>query len=111
MVLNINYDNWFWLIVSILIVWRITYLICFDSGPFDIMLKIRKVLYRLRAGKLIECFHCTSIWISILVVLAIYEINASTVFLIIGIAGGASIIEKIIINETIIQESNNGNIQ
>jgi hypothetical protein len=86
--------DWIWLMVSILAVWRLTSLICFESGPFDIMLKVRSSLYRLRLGKLIECFHCTALWISAFVTIAVYEFNIATLFLAIATAGGASIIER-----------------
>jgi hypothetical protein len=101
-------SEWLWLVISVLAVWRLTSLICFDSGPFDMMSKVRLVLYRIKLGNLIECFHCTALWISAFVTIAVYEVSIATVFLAIATAGGASIIEKSLSHESITQEQNDG---
>ncbi len=106
MLLKVNPDQWVWLLISILAVWRITSFICFDAGPFDAMTKIRLILYKLKLGKLIDCFHCSAVWVSIILSLAIYRVNLSTIFLTLAIAGGASVIEKIIFYD---RNSNNSN--
>lgn len=94
MILHINYNAWFWLIVSILAVWRITNLLCYEKGPWDIMIKLRIVLFKIKLGSVIECFHCTSMWFSILFCSIIYHPSIELVFLILAIAGGASILEN-----------------
>lgn len=108
MLLLAKASDWLWLVISILAVWRLTSLICFDSGPFDLMSMVRRVLYRFSLGRLIECFHCTALWISVFVTAAVYELNIATLFLAIASAGGASIIEKSLSHEPITQEENNG---
>lgn len=109
MLLLAKANDWLWLVISVLAVWRLTSLICFDSGPFDLMSKVRLVLYRLKLGKLIECFHCTALWISALVTVVVYEVSIATVFLAIAAAGGASIIERSLSRGSISEEPNDGN--
>src|SRR6185312_5040956 len=94
MMLKVNPDQWLWLIISILAVWRLTSFICFDAGPFDIMTKMRIVLYKLKLGKLIDCFHCAAIWVSIVITLCVYSFTLHILLLIFAIAGGTSLIEK-----------------
>lgn len=94
MVLQVAFRDWFWLILSILSTWRISVLICFEAGPFQCMTALRKVLYRMRLGSLIDCFHCTSFWIAIIISLLVYTITVNSILLAIAIAGGASILEK-----------------
>ncbi|MBZ4188694.1 DUF1360 domain-containing protein [Niabella beijingensis] len=52
-------------IVSILAVWRITHLIARENGPFDVVLFLRRKAGRGFWGKLMDCFYCLSIWISL----------------------------------------------
>lgn len=99
MLLKVNPDQWLWLIISILAVWRLTSFICFDAGPFGVMTKIRVLLYKLKLGKLIDCFHCAAVWISIVITFCVYSFSVAILFLIFAIAGGASVIEKSIFYE------------
>ena len=99
MLLKINPDQWLWLMIAILAVWRLTSFICFDAGPFSIMTKTRILLYKLKLGKLIDCFHCAAVWVSIVITLCVYSFSAAIVFLVFAIAGGASIIEKLFFYE------------
>lgn len=108
MLVHVEPGDWLWLGISVLVAWRLTSLLCFDSGPFDMMVKVRRVLYRLKLGNLIECFHCTALWISVFVTVAVYELSIATVFLAIATSGGASIIERSLLHESISEEKNDG---
>ncbi len=98
MVLHIHQDTWFWLVICILSVWRITTLVCYEKGPWDVMTKLRALLFKLKLGSLIECFHCTSLWFSIFFCIVIYPVEIKTIFIILAISGGASIIENTLSN-------------
>ncbi len=52
-------------IVIVIVVWRISHLICAEDGPFDIILRLRKLLGNSFLGKLMDCFYCMSIWIGL----------------------------------------------
>ena len=96
MLLHIAHNNWLWLVIATLCVWRITSFICYEAGPFSILVTFRKVMYKLRMGSLVECFHCTGFWIAVVVALFIFEPGIFLIFEIIAIAGAASIIERFI---------------
>jgi hypothetical protein len=49
--------------VIVIVVWRITHLISSEDGPFDLIIKLRKLLGNSFIGKLMDCFYCLSIWI------------------------------------------------
>lgn len=89
--------EWVWLFISILTVWRLTSMLCYEAGPFNLLSKIRKIFYKVGLGKLIDCFHCTSVWTSLFCTFLVYKISAESLFLFLAIAAGASIIEKFII--------------
>jgi hypothetical protein len=90
-----EYYNWIWLVLCTLAVWRLTTLICYDAGPLDMMVAIRRLAYHLRLKSLVECFDCAAIWISIIVVLLVYRLWWTSIILVLAIAGAASIIERI----------------
>ncbi|HMB64651.1 MAG TPA: DUF1360 domain-containing protein [Eudoraea sp.] len=52
-------------VLSILAVWRLTHLISQEDGPFDIVIKFRKLFGQGFFGNLLDCFYCLSLWISI----------------------------------------------
>lgn len=52
--------------VIAIVVWRITHLISSEDGPFDIIIRFRKLLGESFWGKLMDCFYCLSIWVALL---------------------------------------------
>lgn len=52
------------LIVS-LAIWRITHLLSKEDGPFDLIFRLRQLAGEGVWGKLMDCFYCLSIWISL----------------------------------------------
>ena len=94
MLVRAEFGDWFVFVVAILCVWRLTALICYEEGPFHIVSKLRKLLYHLRLGALVECFYCMSVWTALLLVLALTKPGPLTVILVFSISGGASIIER-----------------
>ena len=52
-------------LLCVLAVWRICHLLSQEDGPFDSIIKFRKLLGQGFFGNLLDCFYCLSIWISI----------------------------------------------
>lgn len=56
--------KFYWLLLAILVVWRLTHLLNAEDGPWDIVVRLRR-----RAGtgfwaSLLDCFYCLSLWIA-----------------------------------------------
>ena len=100
MILQFEHQNWFWFLVCILVVWRLTTLICYEAGPFNLMTKCRIILYNIKLGSILDCFHCTAMWVAMITTLLVYQIQASSILILLGIAGGASILEKFLQHES-----------
>lgn len=83
-----------WFAICWLAVWRLTMLLCYEAGPFDLFTRIRVGLARAGLHRLISCFHCMSFWVSIAVVLTVYELHARSILLAFGIAGAVSLTER-----------------
>jgi hypothetical protein len=82
-----------WLLLTVLTVWRLTALIAYEAGPFDVMVAARRGLVRVGLGRLVGCFYCLSIWTSCLAVL-VFPLSADTPLIILGVAGAVAIIER-----------------
>jgi len=48
-----------------LALWRLTHLIVAEDGPWDIIVKLRVRLGDTQAGRAMDCFYCTSLWLAI----------------------------------------------
>jgi hypothetical protein len=69
-------------------------LFCYEAGPFDVFSLMRVGFARIGLHRLIRCFHCMSFWVSIPVVLTVYELRARSVLLVLGVAGAASMTQR-----------------
>ncbi|MBS1523379.1 MAG: hypothetical protein JST50_20430 [Bacteroidetes bacterium] len=48
-----------------LAVWRIAHLLSQEDGPFDIVIKFRKLFGYGFFGTLLDCFYCLSLWVAV----------------------------------------------
>jgi hypothetical protein len=83
-----------WFVLCALAVWRVTCLVCYEAGPFDLFTRFRGILIRLRQRRLATCFHCLSLWLSLLVAITAYGFRPSTAILGFGMGGCASAMER-----------------
>jgi hypothetical protein len=74
-------------------VWRLTALTGLAGGPFDAMTNLRRALVR-RGIRAVLCFHCTAIWLALLVAAVFYEWRWPTLAIALALAGGASMTER-----------------
>jgi hypothetical protein len=81
-------------VISI-VVWRVTHLITAEDGPFDLILKFRKLLGNSFLGKLMDCFYCASVWVGLAAVLCISRNWVDILILTFYYSGTAVIIEKL----------------
>jgi hypothetical protein len=91
--LGLHYDHWTWVPLCIAATWRLSSLLCYEEGPFGLLTRVRRALFWLRLGSLVECFHCASLWVSGAVVLMVFAPSYQSVLVILAVAGGASFAE------------------
>jgi len=53
------------LLLGVLCVWRITHLFQAEDGPWDVIVHIRRAAGDGFWGKLLDCFYCLSLWVSL----------------------------------------------
>jgi len=56
--------HFYWLLVGILVVWRITHLFYGEDGPGNVLVKLRRAAGNGFWGSLLDCFYCLSLWIA-----------------------------------------------
>jgi Protein of unknown function (DUF1360) len=89
-----QFDEPLLFLVSVLATWRITALVAYESGPFRILERLRRLLVVIRLGRLVSCFHCLGLWIAAGVALIVYRWDLATLLVWLGLAGAVSIIER-----------------
>lgn len=87
-------DSLVWLLVSWLLVWRVTALLVRDRGPFDVFVRLRAALARRGLHELVLCFHCTAVWVAALATVVLYEWRWPAVAIALAVAGAASVTER-----------------
>ena len=51
-------------LLGILSVWRITHLLHAEDGPWDVVVRLRRMAGEGFWGQLLDCFYCLSVWIA-----------------------------------------------
>jgi hypothetical protein len=82
-------------VISTLAVWRLSYLFSQEDGPFDVVIKLRKLLGHGFFGSLLDCFYCLSLWISIPFAVFISDGWAEGMIIWLALSGAACILFNI----------------
>jgi hypothetical protein len=86
--------KFYWLTLGILAVWRITYFLQAEDGPWDVVVRIRLAVGNGFWGKLLDCFYCLSVWISAPFAWWLGEGWRERFLLWLSFSAGASLLEK-----------------
>jgi hypothetical protein len=82
-------------VISTLAVWRLSYLFSQEDGPFDVVIKLRKLIGHGFFGSLLDCFNCLSLWISIPFAVWICDDWAEGIITWLALSGAACILFNI----------------
>lgn len=52
-------------VLAVLAVWRITWLLAREDGPWDVVRALRMRLAGSMPGRLLSCFYCLSVWVAL----------------------------------------------
>ena len=55
----------YWLFLGILAVWRVSYLLVFESGPWNLLARLRNHFAQGFWGELTSCLYCVSVWVAL----------------------------------------------
>jgi hypothetical protein len=83
------------LILGSLGVWRVTHLFNAEDGPFDLIVRLRRLAGAGIAGRLLDCFYCLSLWVAIPFALLLEDTAGQRVLLWLALSGAASLLQLV----------------
>jgi uncharacterized protein DUF1360 len=90
----LNVASFYWLILGILGVWRVTHLLAAEDGPWDAIARIRLRLGHGVWGRLLDCFYCLSLWIAAAFAWTLGASVKESLLLWLAMSGGAILLER-----------------
>jgi hypothetical protein len=87
--------RFYWLILGVLAVWRITHLLNAEDGPWDVLVKLRRFAGNSIFGSLLDCFYCLSLWVAAPFASAIGGGWKHRLLLWPALSGGAILLQKL----------------
>jgi hypothetical protein len=86
---------WIRFILAVLATWRVTHLLASEDGPADLIVRFRARLGHGLAGKLMDCFHCLSLWIAAPAALFVSRKPLDWLFTWLALSGAACLLERL----------------
>jgi hypothetical protein len=87
--------RFYWLVMGILAVWRVTHLLSVEDGPWNILIWIRRKIASGFWASLVNCFYCLSLWVAVPFAFFIGENLKDRSFLWLAFSAGAILIERV----------------
>jgi hypothetical protein len=84
----------YWLLLGVLAVWRITHLLAAEDGPWDLVLRLRRGVGDGFWGRLLDCFNCLSLWIAAPFAYVLGRTVTEQLFLWPALSGAAILLER-----------------
>jgi hypothetical protein len=56
--------SFYWLLIGILVTWRVTHLLSTENGSWNVFERMRRLAGTGFLGELLACFYCLSLWIA-----------------------------------------------
>jgi hypothetical protein len=81
-------------VLCILAAWRLTHLIVAEDGPWDIVVRVRARLGDSMAGRIMDCFYCSSVWIAVPFAFVMTRDILGWLVSWLAISGAASLLEQ-----------------
>jgi hypothetical protein len=96
---------WARFILAALAVWRVTHLLASEDGPWDVIARIRSALGNSVLGRLMDCFGCLSIWVSIPFAFVVSRRIRDDLLIWLALSGSAFLLERATAGPLIIEKS------
>ena len=86
--------RFYWLIISVLSVWRVTHLFVAEDGPWKLFARLRRWVGEGFFASLLDCFYCLSLWVSAPLAWFTGHGVKERILLWLAISGGAILLER-----------------
>jgi len=88
-------NAFYWFVLGVLGVWRVTHLLNAEDGPWDVLVGLRSLAGKISLGKLLDCFYCLSLWIAAPFAWRIGQDWQHRLLLWLALSGAAIVLERI----------------
>jgi hypothetical protein len=82
-------------VLGLLTVWRVTHLLQAEDGPWDLVVRLRRLAGSGFWGKLLDCFYCLSLWVAAPVGFLLGQSWWERALLWPSLSAGASLLERV----------------
>jgi hypothetical protein len=82
------------LAAATLATWRLTHLVVAEDGPWDVVVRLRRLAGDGPAGRLMDCFYCASLWLALPFVPWVARDWAGCAVAWLAISGGALLLQR-----------------
>jgi hypothetical protein len=86
--------GFYWLVLGILCVWRVTHLLNAEDGPWDLVVRLRRRAGNGFWGELLDCFYCLSLWVAAPLAIAMGSGLKERLLLWPGLSAAAILLER-----------------
>jgi hypothetical protein len=86
---------WFRFLICGLAIWRLTHLLAAEDGPWDLILRLRRALGTGFLGRMMDCFNCLSLWISLPFALWVVSGAVERLIAWLALSGAACLAERL----------------
>jgi hypothetical protein len=86
--------SWLNLTAAIVATWRVCYLLAYEDGPVDLVVRLRRATGDRAVGRLIDCPYCLSLWLAVPFAGLIAADWRGGILLWLAISGGACLLEQ-----------------
>ncbi len=86
--------SYYWLVLGSLCVWRVTHLLHAEDGPWDLVVRLRRLAGAGFWGGVLDCFYCLSLWVAVPLALVLGEGWKERLLLWPALSGAAILLER-----------------
>ena len=86
---------WTHWLLALLATWRVAALLVYEDGPADMIVRLRVRLGQSVAGRMMDCFQCTSVWVAAGFAFYVTREPRDWPVVWLALAGGASLLDRI----------------
>lgn len=87
--------KFYWLLLGLLTVWRLTHLLNAEDGPWDLVVRLRRAAGTGFWAGLLDCFYCLSLWMAAPVAHLIGSSWTERLLLWLALSAGAILVERV----------------
>ena len=74
--------------------WRVTHLVHAEDGPWDVLVRLRKLAGNGAFGKMLDCFYCSSVWVALPIAAALGATWKERILIWPALSGAAILLER-----------------